>query len=227
MNLPELLLIVQWWSVFLLLSAAILPLTTTIFSSFHDRGYIFSKTIALIVLSYLSLVLGTVHVLPFSQLSLFLLIVVIAGVSYGLYFYRLKKRVIPHIRDFIHDFGKVMLFQEVLFFLMILFWAWVRGFSPDIHGLEKYMDFGFMNSIARSDYFPPKDMWLTPFSINYYYFGHCERRDHKWDVKNMPVEISDDPGIHRKLMDGVKNKSGSIRIPIRIGKSSRLKCQLP
>ena len=43
---------------------------------------------------------------------------------------------------------------------------------PDIHGLEKFMDFGFLNSILRSDYFPPKDMWYTPLTINYYFFGH-------------------------------------------------------
>jgi YYY domain-containing protein len=43
---------------------------------------------------------------------------------------------------------------------------------PDIYGLEKYMDFGFINSILRSDYFPPKDMWYTPLPINYYFFGH-------------------------------------------------------
>src|SRR5258708_38797604 len=36
--------------------------------------------------------------------------------------------------------------------------------SPDIHGLEKYMDYGFVNSILRSQYFPPKDMWFTPRS---------------------------------------------------------------
>ena len=34
------------------------------------------------------------------------------------------------------------------------------------------MDFGFVNSILRSTYFPPRDMWFTPFPINYYYFGH-------------------------------------------------------
>src|SRR5258708_8388847 len=34
------------------------------------------------------------------------------------------------------------------------------------------MDFGFVNSLLRSEYFPPKDMWFPPFTINYYYFGH-------------------------------------------------------
>ncbi|HSX40717.1 MAG TPA: DUF2298 domain-containing protein, partial [Candidatus Saccharimonadales bacterium] len=34
------------------------------------------------------------------------------------------------------------------------------------------MDTGFVNSILRANFFPPKDMWFTPFPINYYYFGH-------------------------------------------------------
>jgi uncharacterized membrane protein len=34
------------------------------------------------------------------------------------------------------------------------------------------MDFGFVNSILRSPYFPPKDMWFANSTINYYYFGH-------------------------------------------------------
>src|SRR5690606_29370103 len=58
------------------------------------------------------------------------------------------------------------------FFISLLFWSYIKSFHPDIHGLEKYMDFGFMNSILRTTYFPPIDMWYTPLSINYYYFGH-------------------------------------------------------
>jgi uncharacterized membrane protein len=72
----------------------------------------------------------------------------------------------------IKDKWKIFIFEEVIFLACIFFWAYVRSFSPDIHGLEKYMDFGFVNSILRADYFPPKDMWFTPFFINYYYFGH-------------------------------------------------------
>jgi uncharacterized membrane protein len=60
----------------------------------------------------------------------------------------------------------------LVFLVTLFFWAFVRSNNPDIHGLEKFMDFGFLNSILRADYFPPKDMWHTPLPINYYYFGH-------------------------------------------------------
>src|SRR3989344_6659967 len=66
----------------------------------------------------------------------------------------------------------VIIFEEALFYLCILFWSYVRAHNPDIHDLEKFMDFGFLNSILRAEYFPPQDMWFTPYPINYYYFGH-------------------------------------------------------
>ena len=65
-----------------------------------------------------------------------------------------------------------MIFQELFFLCSLLFWSYIKAFQPDIHGLEKFMDFGFMNSILRSSYFPPVDMWFPPLPINYYYFGH-------------------------------------------------------
>src|SRR3990167_4518114 len=41
------------------------------------------------------------------------------------------------------------------------------------------MDFGIINSILRSNVFPPLDIWLSAdstnpsgYAINYYYFGH-------------------------------------------------------
>ncbi len=66
----------------------------------------------------------------------------------------------------------LILFEELIFFTCLLFWSWVRGFQPIIEGLEKYMDFGFINAILRSSYMPPSDMWLSGYTINYYYFGH-------------------------------------------------------
>ena len=33
------------------------------------------------------------------------------------------------------------------------------------------MDYGFMQSIYRTEYFPPEDFWFAGESLNYYYFG--------------------------------------------------------
>ena len=75
-------------------------------------------------------------------------------------------------RDLIQSSWKIFLFEEIIFLITLFLWSFIRAHEPSIHGLEKYMDFGFINSIIRSDYFPPVDMWFPPLPINYYYFGH-------------------------------------------------------
>ena len=62
--------------------------------------------------------------------------------------------------------------ETILFITAFLFWGLIRGFQPDIQGLEKFMDIGFADSIIRSDAMPPPDPWLAGKTINYYYFGH-------------------------------------------------------
>ena len=65
-----------------------------------------------------------------------------------------------------------MITAEVLFALAFISWAVIRAYNPDIIDQEKYMDFGFLNAILKSPSFPPNDMWLAGYSINYYYFGY-------------------------------------------------------
>ncbi len=163
MPLLDLLYISKWWIVFFFLGISFLPLTSRIFNSFIDRGYIFSKVLGIVFVSYSIYVLGTFHLLKFTTLNIF--IVWFLCVSISLFFVRkesfnFKKNL------------KVFLFEEIIFLIALVIWSYVRAHQPDIHDLEKFMDYGFINSILRSEYFPPRDMWLTPLSINYYYFGH-------------------------------------------------------
>jgi len=67
---------------------------------------------------------------------------------------------------------KIVVFEEFLFTAVLFIWSIIRGFQPDINGLEKFMDFGFINSILRGQFMPPLDMWWAGGTINYYYFGH-------------------------------------------------------
>ena len=165
MFFSDLLIILQWWFVFLIIGCIFLPLTTRVFFNFFDKGYIFSKILGVAFISYAVFVLGILKILPFTQTSIFLALG--AFLAINIFIYKSSSRITSFSRTV-----KIFFFEELLFLVTLIFWSFIRGFQPDIHGLEKYMDFGFINSILRSEYFPPKDMWFTPFSINYYYFGH-------------------------------------------------------
>ena len=156
--------ILQWWLTIFLIGIGFLPLTINLFKSFFDRGYLFSKIIGAITLSYLLFVFGLAHIVSFSRATSTIILLIVAAV---IWIYS-KKNIFMVIKQY----WKTFFLEELFFFLALFFWAFIHSFAPDIHGLEKYMDYGFINSILRSDYFPPKDMWFTPYFINYYYFGH-------------------------------------------------------
>jgi YYY domain-containing protein len=64
-----------------------------------------------------------------------------------------------------------MITEELLFFTLFLLFTYVRGFKPEAYGTEKFMDYGFMTSMMRSDYMPPQDFWFSGTKLNYYYVG--------------------------------------------------------
>ncbi|HXS15104.1 MAG TPA: hypothetical protein VN711_03165, partial [Candidatus Saccharimonadales bacterium] len=67
--------IFQWWFVLFLLGIIFLPTAIFLFRRFTDRGYLFSKIIGAISISYISLVLGELHILPFSLFSLWVILI--------------------------------------------------------------------------------------------------------------------------------------------------------
>lgn len=165
MSATDLMSIFTWWVVLFSIGLIFLPVASLFFNSFWDRGYIFAKIIGLLLVSYIAWFLSSLRILTFSTTSLFLIL----GLSLILNTYlSYKTKTFSKLKGGL----KVILLEESLFVLGLIFWSYIKTFEPSIHGLEKFMDFGFMNSILRSEYFPPKDLWLTPLSINYYYFGH-------------------------------------------------------
>ena len=158
--------VLYWWFTLFIIGIGFLPLTVSIFHKFFDLGYVFSKVLGLTLTSYTIFLLGVLHITKFTQLSSISIFLALTLVFY------LKSPKRPEILLILKNSWKFLLFEELLFLGGLFFWAYIHSFNPDIHGLEKYMDFGILNSILRADYFPPKDMWFTPFPINYYYFGH-------------------------------------------------------
>ena len=156
-----------WWLSLFFISTLSLPLIVLIFQKFWDKGYIFAKTFSIFVLSYLLLVFGIFHLSTFTLSSIYYFSTVLFLFNLIIF---LKNK--SFFKNIFKKNWKIFLFEEILFLIILTLWSYVRGFSPDIDGLEKYMDWGFVNSILRSNYFPPADMWYAKESINYYYFGH-------------------------------------------------------
>ena len=159
----DILYILKWWFVFLLIGVSFLPITAKIFFNFLDKGYVFSKILGLLFISYSIFILASLNLVTFNQINLIIIWILIALTQFPI----LIKGKLLNLKNF-----KLIIIEEFIFLSALFLWSYIKGFNPDIHDLEKFMDFGFINSILRSDYFPPKDMWFTPLSINYYYFGH-------------------------------------------------------
>ena len=161
--------IISWWFLILILGLICLPLTFTLFKKFWDKGYVFSKTICIIVLTYLIFICGAFKILTFTNLNLFLIILLILFLNCLIL--KNRKSFLSFLKTIKENY-KTFIFEEIIFLLILILWSFVRGFMPDIEGLEKYMDWGFINSALRSEFLPPQDMWFSGEVINYYYFGH-------------------------------------------------------
>lgn len=156
-----------WWVVYFFVGIASLPLAFILFRSFLDKGYGVAKTLGFLVITYLAFILGIAKLLPFTRVTLVLILAVYFLVNL-LLFLKNKNEFLKEILRA----KRLIFFQEIFFTFGYLLWVTVRSYQPDINGLEKFMDFGFINSLLRSAYFPPLDMWLAGSSINYYWFGH-------------------------------------------------------
>jgi len=183
-DLPVLL---TWYAVLFVLGLLAYPITARIFSSFRDKSYPFAKIIGTLFPAFVVWYGASLGIITFSKPSVLGAVILFAALNLYLarsslisYIRLIPKETVPDLKRFIPSFN-LMVFEEILFLILYLFWAYIRANEPSIRGLEKFMDFGFMQAILNSPTFPPKDMWLTPgdtlrytqgFSINYYYFGH-------------------------------------------------------
>lgn len=166
----DLLLVIQWWGTLFLIGAAAYPLTKCLFKNWWDRGYLFAKAVGMATVAYIVYFLGTIELLAFSQITIWISLgtVFVVGTLFTITDRSTdenKKRL---------DFKQSLKFlsEEAFFFAALLFWSYIKAHEPSIHGLEKFMDYGFTKSILNTNFFPAADMWYAGGTINYYYFGH-------------------------------------------------------
>src|SRR5438876_6507733 len=160
--------LLQMWALVEVLGLLCLPLTITVFHNLPDRGWAFSKAISIALLAFcIWLLLMSVQLLPFSQLFIAVVLLILCACSiFG--FVRVRHTLVALVRT--HIFYIIVC--EAIFLGMVFLLGWIRSYGPNIQNFEMFMDEGFLAAIMRSPHFPPNDMWLSGYSINYYYYAH-------------------------------------------------------
>ncbi|HYX48191.1 MAG TPA: DUF2298 domain-containing protein, partial [Ktedonobacteraceae bacterium] len=160
--------LLQMWALVEVLGLLCLPLTITVFHNMPDRGWAFTKAIGIALLAFcVWLPLMTIQILPFSQIFIAVVLLILCVFSL-VGFVRVRQALLELLRT--HIFYIVVC--EAIFFGMVFLLGWIRSYGPNIQNFEMFMDEGFLAAIMRSPHFPPNDMWLSGYPINYYYYAH-------------------------------------------------------
>lgn len=175
----EFLQVLMWWGTVLVLGIGCYPLTNLLFSGFHDGGYLFSKTISIAVSGWLMWVLSSMHLLKFTRTSCLIVvgIVIVLNLVYAVLTEKIpkmkewKKYVSAKRPNKVTNQVTLILFYELMFLLIFLLVCYMKCYKPEAYGTEKFMDYGFMTTMMRTDYMPPQDFWFAGSNLNYYYMG--------------------------------------------------------
>ncbi|MBC7225060.1 MAG: DUF2298 domain-containing protein, partial [Anaerolineae bacterium] len=162
--------VVVWYLALAVLGAAALPLTYFLFRRLRMRGYLFARTLGLLLVGYLNWLLASLHLTQNRLFTLWLCILLVGAISY-----RLARRDWEGFRGWLREARRFIGFGEGLFAVAYLAFVGVRILNPDLwqpwNGGEKSMEFAFLNAILKSPYFPPYDPYFAHGYMNYYYYG--------------------------------------------------------
>ncbi|HUO57411.1 MAG TPA: DUF2298 domain-containing protein [bacterium] len=155
-----------WWFVVLVMGLAAYPIAFVLLRHFPDKGYAFSKVLALLLTGYFAWILGYASFNPGTILLSFLLM---AGLSVLILVTWLGEA----FKKFFAKNLAQYLVLECLFLTAFLVAGAYKMRTYEIGGPgEKPMDFAFLNGILASPSMPPVDPWLAGGNISYYYFGY-------------------------------------------------------
>jgi YYY domain-containing protein len=156
----------SWLLVLEVIGAAFLPLTTWLFRWLPDRGYVFSRLLGLLLITYVTWLVGSAAPVA-SSAAVPVAALVVAGVV-GWWIGR------EEVVGFVRERRTLIALEEGLFIAALATWSIMRAhyFHPAIQHTEQYMDLMFLNTSFHSAAYPPTDLWMSGHTVNYYYFGY-------------------------------------------------------
>jgi YYY domain-containing protein len=138
-----------------------------------DRGWAVSRTVGLMLVTWITWLLASVRVVPFSREAIALAILAVASGAVVI-----TMRSGAEMLLWLRTHARLVLVAELLFWLVFLATLYVRWSNPDLwhplRGGEKPMDFAYLNAVTKSSSFPPYDPWFAGGQMNYYYYGFVQ-----------------------------------------------------
>ncbi|MBO4494400.1 MAG: hypothetical protein J5752_00915 [Clostridiales bacterium] len=157
-----------WWAAFYLYSWAAFPIVAYFFRGFVSTGYGLAKSLGILLTTgpvWLISYLGIWD--SFNRPMTIIMFIALIAVSWGIP--KTRRAAMISLCDN-KNISHIIL-EEAIFTVFFVFLLFCKGIFPNINGEEKFMNFGFMNSMVRDNSLPAKDPWLAGHSINYYYYG--------------------------------------------------------
>ena len=169
------------WYVFIaLLGWITFPLTYRLFPALRDRGYTLARALGLLIWGYVFWLFASLGIAQNDMGGLLLALVVLGSLSAwatltidrGSLTGRNMVNGLSSMVEWVKANKSLVLTTEILFLFAFGLMAFVRSANPEIVGTEKPMELMMINGILHSPTFPPRDLWLSGYSISYYYFGY-------------------------------------------------------
>ena len=153
-------LVALWWLLFLALAAAGVPLAALAFSRTADRGVGLALPLSFSVLVLVGFWVGQLR---------FGLLAFAVGLSLLLAGSLLALSRAPSLPDRTPALDALAVFT--LAYLLVIA---IRTLDPAVTPTagEKFLDFGLLQTLLRTEALPPEDVWFAGEAVSYYYGGH-------------------------------------------------------
>lgn len=158
---------ITWYLILTILGWLTFPLVYFLFPKLTDRGYTLARTAGLLIWGYAFWLLASLGIAQNDLGGILFALAILIAISMYL--------LVTHyalLITFIQTNKQLIITTEILFLVAFAFIAFARSANAELYSTEKPMELMFINSIIRSENFPPQDAWLSGYAISYYYFGY-------------------------------------------------------
>ena len=186
-----------WYFFIFILGLFTYPIVRRTFPGLADKGYPLARALGLLLLAYISWLLGSVGV-TYSRLTIGLVFLGIVFVGSFLFYNefarqphrrsnlpandetasaqgRAPRRFMEYLKEEWNSNRRYYLIIEGLILAFFLIDLAIRIANPDLwhpsKGGERPMDLSYLIAVMKSTSFPPYDPWFAGGYLNYYYFG--------------------------------------------------------